>query len=76
MKTLKLGDRGKEVLDVQSRLCSLGYDVGTDGVDGYFGEDTKSGILLFQQDSGLIADGVVAENTWCCLLYTSPSPRD
>ena len=68
MKTLKLGDRGKEVLDVQSRLCSLGYDVGTDGVDGYFGEDTKSGILLFQQDSGLIADGVVAENTWCELV--------
>lgn len=68
MKTLKLGDRGKEVLDIQSRLCSLGYDVGTDGVDGYFGEDTRSAILLFQQESGLIADGIVAENTWCELV--------
>ncbi|MHB9111415.1 MAG: N-acetylmuramoyl-L-alanine amidase [Thermoleophilia bacterium] len=68
MKILKLGDRGKEVLDVQSRLCSLGFDVGTDGVDGYFGEDTRSAILLFQQESGLIADGVVAENTWCELV--------
>lgn len=68
MKILKLGDRGKEVLDVQSRLCSLGYDVGTDGVDGYFGEDTRAAILLFQQESGLIADGVVADNTWCELV--------
>jgi len=68
VKILKFGDRGKEVLDVQSRLCSLDYDVGTDGVDGYFGEDTRAAILLFQQESGLIADGVVAENTWCELV--------
>ena len=68
MKILKLGDRGKEVLDVQSRLCSLGYDVGTDGVDGYFGEDTRSAVLNFQQASGLIADGIVADNTWCELV--------
>lgn len=68
MKTLKLGDRGKEVLDVQSRLCSLGYDVGTDGVDGYFGRDTQEAVLTFQQESGLNADGVVADNTWCELV--------
>ena len=68
MKILKLGDRGKEVLDVQSRLCSLGYDVGTDGVDGYFGEDTRSAVLFFQQASGLVADGIVADNTWCELV--------
>ncbi|MHB8857938.1 MAG: N-acetylmuramoyl-L-alanine amidase [Thermoleophilia bacterium] len=68
MKILKLGDRGKEVLDVQSRLCSLGYDVGTDGVDGYFGEDTRSAVLTFQQASGLVADGIVADNTWCELV--------
>ncbi|MHB9053120.1 MAG: N-acetylmuramoyl-L-alanine amidase [Thermoleophilia bacterium] len=68
MKILKLGDRGKEVLDVQSRLCSLGYNVGTDGVDGYFGEDTRSAVLTFQQTSGLVADGIVADNTWCELV--------
>jgi len=68
LKILKQGDRGKEVLDVQSRLCSLGYDVGTDGVDGFFGKDTEAAVLKFQQDSGLIADGVVADNTWCELV--------
>ena len=68
MKILKLGDRGKEVLDVQARLCSLGYDVGTDGVDGYFGEDTRYAVLNFQQASGLVADGIIADNTWCELV--------
>ncbi len=68
MKILKLGDRGKEVLDVQSRLCSLGYDVGTDGVDGYYGQDTRSAVLTFQQQSGLVADGIVADNTWTELV--------
>jgi N-acetylmuramoyl-L-alanine amidase len=68
LKILKLGDRGKEVLDIQSRLCSLGYDVGTDGVDGFFGQGTRTAVFNFQQTCGLIADGVVADNTWCELV--------
>lgn len=68
MKILKVGDRGKEVLDIQSRLKSLGYGLGTDGVDGYFGDDTRQAVLEFQQDNGLVADGVIAENTWCELV--------
>lgn len=76
MKTLKTGDRGKEVLDVQSRLRSLGYDLGTDGVDGYFGDDTRAAVLLFQQDNGLVADGVIAENTWCELVESGYDPGE
>jgi N-acetylmuramoyl-L-alanine amidase len=49
-------------------LRSLGFDLGTDGVDGYFGDDTGKAVLLFQQRSGLAADGVVADNTWCELV--------
>lgn len=64
MRILKLGDRGKEVLDVQSRLLALGYDVGTDGVDGLFGSDTQAAVLFFQQANGLLVDGIVAANTW------------
>lgn len=76
MKTLKLGDRGKEVLDIQARLRSIGYDVGTDGVDGLFGPETHAAILHFQQARGLLADGVVAENTWCELVETGYKPGE
>ncbi len=76
MRTLKLGDRGKEVLDVQSRLFSLGYDLGTDGVDGYFGEDTRAAVLHFQQRNGLRADGVIADNTWQELVEARYEPGE
>lgn len=76
MRTLKKGDRGKEVLDVQSRLKRLGYDVGTDGVDGYFGDDTARAVAMFQQASGLVADSVVGENTWCELVEAHHEPGE
>lgn len=76
MKTLKVGDRGKEVLDVQSRLLSLGYDLGTDSVDGFFGHGTLGAVLEFQQKSGLLADGIVAENTWQELVEAGYEPGE
>lgn len=76
MKVLKTGDRGKEVLDVQSRLRSLGYSVGTDGVDGLFGEATCDAVLLYQQRNGLLTDGVVGENTWCELVESMYVPGE
>lgn len=56
------------MLDIQSRLRALGYDLGTDGVDGLFGEDTRDAVTIYQQRNGLLADGVVGENTWCELV--------
>jgi len=76
VRTLKLGDRGKEVLDVQSRLCGLGYSVGTDGVDGYFGDDTEKAVLKFQQECGLLVDGIVSDNTWCELVEAGNEPGE
>lgn len=76
LKTLKFKDRGKEVLDVQSRLRALGYNVGTDGVDGFFGEDTRDAVVLFQQDNGLVSDGIVGENTWCELVESMYEPGE
>ena len=37
MRTLTLGDRGKEVSDVQKRLHALGYELGNEGLDGFLG---------------------------------------
>lgn len=68
MRTLQKKDRGREVLDVQTRLSQLGYNLGSDGVDGFFGEGTFEAVRCFQQRSGLVADGVIAENTWCELV--------
>lgn len=76
MRTLKHGDRGKEVLDVQSRLKRLGLDVGTDGVDGFFGDATSRAVRMFQQSCGLVADGVVGENTWCELVEAHHEPGE
>lgn len=76
MKTLKTGDRGKEVLDIQGRLRALGYDVGTDGVDGLFAEDTRRAVQLYQQRNGLLADGIVGENTWCELVESKYEPGE
>lgn len=42
----------------QEVLVSLGYDVGEHGIDGVFGWDTRSAIRSFQEDHGLVDDGI------------------
>ncbi len=64
MRDLSRGDRGKEVLDVQTRLRGRGFELGSEGVDGFFGPHTESAVLSFQQERGLLADGRVGANTW------------
>jgi N-acetylmuramoyl-L-alanine amidase len=64
MRTLKLGDRGKEVADVQTRLRGLGYELGSEGVDGFFGPKTVAALKAFQQQRLLLVDGVLGANTW------------
>jgi N-acetylmuramoyl-L-alanine amidase len=47
--------RGEDVSEIQSRLSSLGFDVGK--VDGIFGPKTEQAILDFQRNRGLAEDG-------------------
>ena len=42
MRDLSRGDRGKEVLDVQTRLRGQGFELGREGVDGFFGPSTRA----------------------------------
>jgi|GEM_PF-107085 len=58
---LKSGATGGGVYDLQSRLAALGYGVGD--VDGFFGGNTLAALELFQQDQGLVPDGVAGEQT-------------
>jgi peptidoglycan hydrolase-like protein with peptidoglycan-binding domain len=68
------GDRGTEVSAVQQRLQELGY-LKTNAT-GYFGSLTKEALMRFQQDKGLVADGVVTTDTLVALgRQPKSSPR-
>src|SRR3954453_6176692 len=64
VRTLRRGDRGREVVDLQTRLQALGFDLGSRGVDGVFRESTELVVRSFQQRLGLLADGLVGPITW------------
>jgi N-acetylmuramoyl-L-alanine amidase len=64
VRNLSSGDRGKEVSDVQTRLRAQGFELGNEGVDGFFGPKTTAATRAFQQERGLLVDGIVGANTW------------
>ena len=64
--TLRLGDRGKDVTDLQNLLVSFGYSPGS--IDGVFGQGTLNAVKAFQTARGLVSDGVVGAATWNALL--------
>ncbi|MGL5617401.1 MAG: peptidoglycan-binding protein, partial [Sarcina sp.] len=58
--------RGEDVKKVQNRLNNLGYDIGL--VNGAYDDRTKAEVSEFQDNTGLVVDGVVGEKTWNRLL--------
>lgn len=54
------------VADLQGRLLALGFDGGP--ADGLYGEQTRAGVMAFQQTRGLPASGDVDCATWRALL--------
>jgi lysozyme family protein len=82
---VQLDMTGPDVTNIQARLRALGIDPG--GVDGVFGEQTKSSVKLFQartvDETGgpLEIDGIVGQKTWAALfgrvvpaIRTAPPP--
>lgn len=61
MKTLKLGDSGSEVEQLQNQLKQLGFNIGI--VDGQFGQKTKLVVEECQKKKGLSVDGIVGDAT-------------
>lgn len=61
---LQYGSKGDDVRRLQGRLEALGFDVGSSGADGDFGEATKLAVSKFQVSRGLMADGIVGPLTW------------
>lgn len=60
----KLGSRGTEVRNIQTKLKALGYYSGS--VDGIYGTGTQRAVKAFQKACGLTADGIAGPKT---LLY-------
>lgn len=60
-RTLRPGDKGNLVRDLQKVLTGIGYFTGA--IDGDFGKRTRAAVLAFQADNHLTADGIVGPLT-------------
>jgi len=67
---LELGDVGPDVADLQRRLSDLGYYQGS--IDGDFGAGTQTAVIQFQQQNGLVPDGIAGPLTLSTLTGASP----
>lgn len=67
---------GVIVKHVQKRLLQLGYSVGVDGSDGFYGSDTEAAVKLFQKAKGLEVDGWVGRNTWTALFKDDKEAKE
>jgi lysozyme len=65
-RALKLADpimQGDDVKRLQAALIKQGFDLGSAGADGFFGQATDDAVRNLQQKKGLTVDGVAGSNT-------------
>ena len=63
--TLRRGDRGELVTQLQDLLSKDGYKL---AVDGIFGPGSQSCVRAFQKKTGITVDGIVGPHAWGQLL--------
>ncbi|MCR6110788.1 peptidoglycan-binding protein [Bacillus sp. A301a_S52] len=73
LQVLKLGDNGRIVAYLQSKLETLGYYNGP--VDGQFEELTNKAVKNFQDDYGLHVDGLAGPKTYGALYKALQQPE-
>lgn len=61
MRTLRQGMTGTDIMEIQSVLRRMGYDLGPP--DGVFGPRTHEAVAAFQRRFGLAPDGVIGGET-------------
>lgn len=69
--TLSTGSSGASVTQLQNFLNNAGYNVGK--ADGSFGNNTRAGVIAYQNANKLTADGTVGSNTWGKINGAKPS---
>ena len=67
---LQKGAQGDLVVWAQEHLVAAGYKM---QIDGGFGLQTQAAVESFQQQHGLLADGVIDSATWQALLRYPPA---
>ncbi|MDD2647337.1 MAG: SpoIID/LytB domain-containing protein [Eubacteriales bacterium] len=77
-RTLRHGDKGDDVKELQAALAALGYDLGSfgankDGIDGSFGPATETAVGRFQEDNALAVDGIAGRQTFAALAQAKPA---
>lgn len=65
--TLRRGDHGDDVRDMQLMLIDQDYSCGRWGADGEFGRDTENALKLYQAEHDLTPGGVCGPETWAAL---------
>jgi len=63
-KTLRKGDKGPKVRELQEDLNHFGYRL---AVDGSFGAKTENAVKKFQTSNSLKIDGIVGPRTWAMI---------
>jgi len=71
-KMLRKGSTGQRIINLQTMLKSLGFNVGN--VDGIFGGATEYAVKLFQRQHGLVVDGVAGPTTYAMLEHGNAEP--
>lgn len=69
-----VGSSGHFVRYIQQRLEYHGFDLPVYGIDGIFGDETRTAVLAFQRSKGLKIDGIVGPETWPALAADKPAP--
>jgi peptidoglycan hydrolase-like protein with peptidoglycan-binding domain len=73
--TLRHGEVGPEVADLQARLVDLGFWLGE--ADGTYGQLTRQAVMAFQKAQGLGRDGVAGPTTLAAVAAAAlPAPRE
>lgn len=67
--TLRQGDSGAAVSELQQLLNAKAIKI---TVDGIFGDETRAAVVQFQQQNGLVVDGIVGPQTWQALRRGAP----
>lgn len=64
-RVLEYGLFGGDVVALQGLLVAHGYNL---TVDGQFGNITRTAVMAFQAEAGMIGDGICGNDTWSALL--------